>query len=86
MSRGGDGGECAKRCGTGNSHFNIGLFLLLFMVTVFCKVTVNIEVGNTESLLGLILRLRLGLWSYYLHLSNLVPCFMRVSVESQFLS
>lgn len=81
MSRGGGGGECAKRCGTGNSHFNIGLFLSLFVVTVFCKVTVNIEVGKTEPLLGLILRLPLGLRSYYFHLlSNLVPCFMHVSV------
>ena len=81
MSRGGGGGECAKRCGTANSRFNTGLVLSLFVVTVFCKVSVNIEVGNTDPLLGLILHLPLGLWSHYFHLlSNLVPCLVCVSV------
>lgn len=73
-------GECAKRCGTGNSHFNIGLVLSLFMVTVFCKVTVNIELGNTEPLPGPFITCSSEPLATLHLLSNLVPCFMCVSV------
>lgn len=39
VSSGGGGGECAQRCGAGNSHFNTGL-VLVFVLVVLCKVAV----------------------------------------------